>query len=79
MFDEGRAMIRWVAVIFVGLTVFYALLPWILVKIGVGRIIGDVKFQFFDRIFVLPFGSTVLWSAVAFLIAEIVKRTCAFC
>lgn len=68
-------MIRWVAVIFVGLTVFYALLPWILAKAGVGRIIGDVKFQLFDRIFVLPFGSTVLWSAIAFLIAEIVKRT----
>jgi hypothetical protein len=68
-------MIRWVAVIFVGLTVFYALLPWILVKIGVGRIIGDVKLHVADRIFVLPFGSTVLWSAVAFLIAEIVKRT----
>ncbi len=68
-------MIRWVAVIFVGLTVFYALLPWLLAKIGVGRIIGDVKFQLFDRIFVLPFGSTVLWSAIAFLIAEIVKRT----
>ncbi|MFC7298329.1 DUF2905 domain-containing protein [Herminiimonas aquatilis] len=68
-------MIRWVAVIFVGLTVFYALLPWILAKVGVGRIMGDVKFQLFDRIFVLPFGSTVLWSAIAFLIAEIVKRT----
>lgn len=68
-------MIRWVVVIFVGLTVFYALLPWILAKVGVGRIIGDVKFQLFDRIFVLPFGSTVLWSAIAFLIAEIVKRT----
>lgn len=72
-------MIRWVAVIFVGLTVFYALLPWMLIKIGVGRIIGDVKLHFSGRIFVLPFGSTVLWSALAFLIAEIVKRTCAFC
>ncbi|WP_353152265.1 DUF2905 domain-containing protein [Herminiimonas fonticola] len=72
-------MIRWVAVIFLGLTVFYALLPWILAKVGVGRIIGDVQFKLFDRIFVLPFGSTVLWSALAFLIAEVVKRTCAFC
>ncbi len=68
-------MIRWVAVIFIGLTVFYALLPWILVKIGVGRVIGDVKLNFFGRMFVLPFGSTVLWSTVAFLVAEIVKRS----
>lgn len=72
-------MIRWVAVIFIGLTVFYALIPWIIEKLGVGRIIGDVRFQLFGRMFVLPFGSTVLWSAVAFLIAEIVKRTCLFC
>lgn len=72
-------MIRWVAVIFLALIVFYALLPWMLEKIGVGRIIGDVRFKLFDRIFVLPFGSTVLWSSVAFLIAEVVKRTCMFC
>jgi hypothetical protein len=67
-------MIRWVAVIFIGLTVFYALLPWILDKVGVGRIIGDLRFALANRTFVLPFGSTVLWSAIAFLIAEIVKR-----
>lgn len=67
-------MIRWVLVIFIFLTVFNALLPWIFVKIGVGRIIGDVRFRIQDRQLVLPFGSTVLWSALAFLIAELVKR-----
>lgn len=68
-------MIRWVAVIFIGLTVFYALLPWILEKVGVGRIIGDVRFPLAGKSLVLPFGSTVLWSAIAFLIAELVKRS----
>lgn len=72
-------MIRWVAVIFLGLIIFYALLPWMLEKIGVGRMIGDVRLSLFGRIFVLPFGSTVLWSSIAFLIAEAVKRTCVFC
>lgn len=67
-------MIRWVAVIFIGLTVFYALLPWILEKVGVGRIIGDVRFPLAGRTFVLPFGSTVLWSAIAFLLAELAKQ-----
>ncbi len=67
-------MIRWVAVIFLGLTVFHALLPWMLEKLGVGRLIGDVRFRLFGRMFVLPFGSTVLWSALAFLCAEAVKR-----
>lgn len=68
-------MIRWVAVIFIGLTVFYALLPWILGKVGVGRIIGDVHVPLAGKSLVLPFGSTVLWSAIAFLIAELVKRS----
>lgn len=72
-------MIRWVAVIFLGLTIFYALVPWIVEKLAVGRIIGDVRFKLFGRIFVLPFGSTVLWSALAFLIAGVVKQTCMFC
>lgn len=67
-------MIRWVAAIFVGLTVFYALLPWILEKVGVGRIIGDVRVDLGRLKLVLPFGSTVLWSAIVFLIAEAVKR-----
>ncbi|OGB27118.1 MAG: hypothetical protein A3I66_14225 [Burkholderiales bacterium RIFCSPLOWO2_02_FULL_57_36] len=71
-------MIRWVAVIFVGLVVFYALLPG-LAKLGVGRLPGDIRFKLFGAILCLPFGSTVLWSAVAFLIAEVVKRTCVFC
>jgi len=71
-------MIRWVAVIFIGLFVFYALLPG-LARLGVGRLPGDIRFRMFGITFCLPFGSTVLWSAMAFLIAEVVKRTCVFC
>jgi hypothetical protein len=71
-------MIRWVAVIFIGLFVFYVLLPG-LAKLGVGRLPGDIRFKLFGMIFCLPFGSTVVWSAIAFLIAEVVKRTCVFC
>jgi hypothetical protein len=71
-------MIRWVAVIFIGLFVFYALLPE-LAKLGVGRLPGDIRFKLFGTIMCLPFGSTVLWSAIAFAIAEVVKRTCIFC
>lgn len=72
-------MIRWVAVIFIGLTLLYALIPRVVEKLGVGRLPADVRFRLFGRMFVLPFGSTVLWSALAFLIAEIVKRTCVSC
>ncbi len=63
-------MIRWVAVIFLGLLVFYPLLPRLLDKLRVGRLPGDVRFRLAGQIFCLPFGSTVLWSALAFLIAE---------
>lgn len=67
-------MIRWVLVIFIGLTVFYALLPWLICKIGVGRVIGDIRFSWHKQPMVLPFGSTVLWSALAFLIATVLKN-----
>lgn len=72
-------MIRWVFAIFVGLFVFYALLPEFLSKVGVGRLPGDIRFRLFNQIMCLPFTSTAIWSAIAFLIAEIVARTCAFC
>lgn len=71
-------MIRWVAVIFIGLLVFSALFPG-LMRLGVGRVPGDVRFKLFGLMLCLPFGSTIVWSAVAFLIAEIVHRTCLFC
>lgn len=63
-------MIRWVAVIFLGLLVFSALLPW-LDKLGVGRVPGDVRFKLSGMNMCLPFGSTLLWAAIAFLIAQI--------
>ena len=63
-------MIRWVAAIFIGLFVFYPLLPE-LGKLGVGRLPADVKFRVRGLIFCLPFGSTVLWSVVALAIAEL--------
>jgi hypothetical protein len=65
-------MIRWVAAIFLGLAVFYPLLPQ-LDALRVGRLPGDVRFQLKGIVFCLPFGSTVLWSIIAFLIAEVVK------
>ena len=71
-------MIRWVAVIFFGLFILNILLPG-LARLGVGRLPGDFQFKLFGRIFCLPFGSTVVWSSLAFAIAELVKRTCLFC
>lgn len=72
-------MIRWVFAIFIGLFVFYALLPDLLSKLGVGRLPGDIQFRFLNQTLCLPLASTVIWSLIAFGIAEIVARTCAFC
>ena len=63
-------MIRWVVVIFLLLAVFPYLLP-VLQKLGIWRIPGDVRFKMFGQTFCLPFGSTLLVSALAFLIANL--------
>lgn len=65
-------MIRWFLAIFVLLAVFYPLLPF-LEKVRVGRMPGDIRFRFRQLVFCLPFGSTLLWSAVAFTLAQILK------
>ena len=65
-------MIRWVVAIFFGLVVFYPLLP-ILGRLGVGRLPADVRFKIRGVIVCLPFGSTLLWSAIAFLIAKLLR------
>jgi len=63
-------MIRWIVVIFLSVIVFSTLLPW-LEKLGIGRLPGDLRFRLFGRIFSLPFASTILISAVVFLLAKI--------
>lgn len=65
-------MIRWVAVIFIGLIIFLLLLPW-LNRLGIGRVPGDIRFRVFGTLCCLPFGSTVVVSALAFLLAELLK------
>jgi hypothetical protein len=67
-------MIRWVVAIFLLLLVFSGLLPF-LSRLGLGRLPGDIPFKLFGNVFCLPFGSTVMWSAVAFAVAEILKFT----
>lgn len=63
-------MIRWLAVIFIALMIFSALLPW-LDKLGVGRVPGDVHVRLFGRILSLPFGSTLIWYLLALVIAQL--------
>ena len=71
-------MIRWVFAIFLLLLVFYPLLP-VLGRLRVGRLPGDVRFRVLGIVFCLPFGSTVVWSILAFAIAATVSKSCLFC
>ena len=65
-------LIRWVAAIFLALIVFPLLIPW-LERLGIGHAPGDVRFKLFGRILSLPFGSTLLVSALVFLLAELLQ------
>ena len=65
-------MIRWVFAIFLLLAVFYPLLPF-LERLWVGRLPGDIRFRIRGVILCLPFGSTLIWSAIGFVIAKIVR------
>lgn len=63
-------MIRWVIAIFVLIAVFYPLLPF-LERFWIGRLPGDVRFRYRGFVFCLPFGSALLWSLVAFVVAKL--------
>ena len=65
-------MIRWVFAILLLLAVFYPLLPF-LERLWVGRVPGDIRFRLKGIVLCLPFGSTLIWSVVAFLIAKLVR------
>jgi hypothetical protein len=63
-------MIRWLAVIFLALMIFSALLPW-LEKLGVGRVPGDIRFRLFGQIICLPFGSALVCYLLALTLAKL--------
>lgn len=65
-------MIRWVVAIFIGLIVFPALLPG-LRRLRIWHLPGDVRFKVSGVELCFPFGSTVLVSAVFFVVAELLK------
>ena len=65
-------MIRWVAVIVLGLALFLPLFPE-LGKLRLGRLPGDLAFRLRGVILTLPFGSTFVVSLLAFGLAELFK------
>lgn len=62
---------RWLATLFLALVVLTALQPW-LRRLGIGRLPGDVNFRIGGREYSFPFASTVLISALMFLIGRLI-------
>jgi hypothetical protein len=67
---EGRAVIRWLVVIFLALALFGALRPW-LEKLGLGRLPGDFRFRLAGREWFIPLTSSVLLSFLAMLVGKL--------
>jgi hypothetical protein len=62
---------RWLATLFIALVVLTALQPW-LRKLGIGRLPGDLNFRFGGREYSFPFASTVVLTALMFLIGRLI-------
>lgn len=65
-------MIRWLLVVFLAFVVLARHLPW-LERLGLGRLPGDVRFTLFGRKYSLPFASTVLITAVLFIVIRLLR------
>ena len=62
---------RWLLTMFIALVILTALQPW-LRKLGIGRLPGDLNFRLGGREYSLPFASTVLMTALMFLIGRLI-------
>ena len=62
---------RWLLTMFLALVVLTALQPW-LRRLGIGRLPGDVNFRLGGREYSFPFASTVLMTALMFLIGRLI-------
>ena len=64
-------MLRWFTVIFLALACIGWLTP-LLLKIGLGRLPGDLRFRLAGRDWNIPLASTLLLSLVCTLVAKLV-------
>ncbi len=62
---------RWLLTMFIALVVLTALQPW-LRRLGIGRLPGDVSFRIGGREYSFPFASTVLMTALMFLVGRLI-------
>lgn len=63
-------MIKWLLTILIALAVLALATPW-LQRLGIGRLPGDLKFTARGRVWFLPIASTLLFSALAWLVGRL--------
>ena len=63
-------MLKWLFTVFLALVVLSAAMPW-LSRMGVGRLPGDLRFRLRGRDYSVPLASTVILSALVWLIARV--------
>ncbi|WP_298294343.1 DUF2905 domain-containing protein [Thiomonas sp.] len=62
---------RWLIVFILASIVFSALLPH-LERFGIGKMPLDLRVRLFGRVWLFPFGSSVLLSLLAYVIARLI-------
>lgn len=65
-------MLKWLIVTFLALALISGLSP-LLRKLGLGRLPGDFRFRLLGREWFIPLASTLLLSAVASLLAKMLR------
>jgi len=63
-------MLKWLFTIFFALVLLSLATPW-LAKLGVGRLPGDLRFRLRGREYGVPLASTLVLSALVWLIARL--------
>lgn len=65
-------MLKWLLTTLLALIVLSAAVPWLARRFGVGSIPGDMRFTIRGRQYLLPLASTLLLTALAWIIAKLI-------
>ena len=65
-------MLKWLLTTLLALIVLTAAMPWLARRFGIGRMPGDMRFTVRGREYLLPLASTLLLTALAWIIGRLI-------
>jgi hypothetical protein len=65
-------MLKWLFTTALALVVLTGLMPWLARRFGIGRMPGDLRFTVRGRDYLVPFTTTVILSALAWLLGRLI-------